>query len=356
MSKICHIFYASEHSQRFMPFFRDSFPEHNHSIVFAGGAFWDLSNHLPQAGVLYVSSLFGSGAEFLMRDADLVLFHSLFCREFELPLLLREKALLEKSMWIPWGGDLFCATDLEPVAADSIEAVTMPLRLEFMRQILGICAPAYEYSVAVQVSGTKASHFEAYYPPAFDMAEAVKPFAENRPRPTGPLTIWIGNSAAVTNRHLDAFEQLRIFYALEDFRVICPLSYGSECSRVIQVGRDCFGSRFEALEKVLPLVDFMEEMDRADVVFFNHHRTQGFGTALIALLLGKFTVVASEGTRHWLDARGLLHFDLPELLVSGSEYLRSQASLLEARNRKMLFRNFSNEKLLKIWRRVFSHV
>jgi hypothetical protein len=356
MSKICHIFYASEHSQRFMPFFRDSFPEHNHSIVFAGGAFWDLSNHVPQTGVVYVNSLFGSEAEFIMRDADLLLFHSLFCREFELPLLLREKALLEKSMWIPWGGDLFCATDLDPVPAGSIEAVTMPLRLEFMRRIYGICAMAYEYSVAVRVSGTKASHFEAYYPPAFDMSEAVERFAENRPRPIGPLKIWIGNSATTPNRHPDAFEQLRILDALEDFRVMCPLSYGSERSRVIQVGRYCFGSRFEALEKVLPLADFMEEMDKADVVFLNHLRPQGFGTALIALLLGKFTVVASEGTRHWLDAQGVLHFDLPELLISGSEYLRSQASLLEARNRKKLFRSFSKQTLLKIWGRVLSHV
>jgi 4-alpha-L-fucosyltransferase glycosyl transferase group 56 len=355
MAKICHIFYDCEHTQRFMPFFRDSFPEHQHSIVFAGGSFWDPVHHKPELGVVYTNLLLGSEAEPVMREADKILFHSIFCREPELGRLLLEEDLLRKSVWIPWGADLFYATNLEdPVAPDSIFGITMSYRIEFMRRVSAICSGAYEYNVAVAVSGTTAVHFETYLPLAFNLDEMIRSFPADRKKATAPLTIWVGNSATSTNRHLDAFQKLRTLTEGLEFRVVCPLSYGDKFSTITAAGREYFGDKFSSLDKILSVPEFISELDKSDIVLMNHIRPQGFGSILMALLLGKFVVTESLGTQHWLETYALPHFQLSELLRCSKEYLIQEASHYQVQNRQKLSHLYSTETLINTWRRVLS--
>jgi hypothetical protein len=173
-----------------MPFFRDYFPEYEHLIAFAGDSFWDAKNHRRKNEIIYSKSVFGCGVELLMLSAERIVFHSLFCSGLWARTLSARGESHEKSGLDSLGGDLFCATNLDPVEPDPFYAITMAHRIEFMRRIFAHCGPSYECKVAVAISGTQAVHFETFLPLAFDLQEAIKIFPENRHTQTGAKKLF----------------------------------------------------------------------------------------------------------------------------------------------------------------------
>jgi dTDP-N-acetylfucosamine:lipid II N-acetylfucosaminyltransferase len=99
--------------------------------------------------------------------------------------------------------------------------------------------------------------------------------------------IQLGNSASLTNNHLDALPWL-CGSAAGSRQVVVPLTYGDRRYRdvVVAAGRECLGSRFS------PLVDFVEREDYVRMlhacghVVMNHHRQQAVGNILASLWRG----------------------------------------------------------------------
>jgi hypothetical protein len=95
--------------------------------------------------------------------------------------------------------------------------------------------------------------------------------------------VLLGNSASLTNNHLDVFEHLRS--SLSGRRIIAPLSYGDpDYAEFVSVrGRALFGSDFVALRDFVPLSEYQEIVARCSTVVMGHRRQQGIGNIATAL-------------------------------------------------------------------------
>jgi dTDP-N-acetylfucosamine:lipid II N-acetylfucosaminyltransferase len=99
--------------------------------------------------------------------------------------------------------------------------------------------------------------------------------------------ILLGNSSAVENNHLDAFEALSRIQ-LGDKKVICPLSYGDTTFKPIikTVGHVKLKSNLMSLDTFMPLSEYNKLISSCSVVIMNHLRQQGLGNILTLMYSG----------------------------------------------------------------------
>ena len=100
--------------------------------------------------------------------------------------------------------------------------------------------------------------------------------------------IWVGNSGAITNNHLDLFHVLR--NVSEDYELYVPLSYSLNgervTERIVQTGVKMFGNRFVPIRDFKPLDEYAAMMRECSVFVFGHRRQQSVGNIGIALRNG----------------------------------------------------------------------
>ncbi len=98
--------------------------------------------------------------------------------------------------------------------------------------------------------------------------------------------ILIGNSASLSNNHLEAFEILKTVSTKRD--VIVPLSYGDKqiAKKVVDNGYLFFGEKFHPLTTFLTLEGYTNVMSSCNVVIMNHYRQQAVGNIISAIYLG----------------------------------------------------------------------
>lgn len=156
----------------------------------------------------------------------------------------------------------------------------------------------------------KAEFFQINY------SSVEKTFGKQRYNITG-LDILVGNSATVTNNHIEAFEVLSKL-DLSERRIIVPLSYGDESYRekVIKIGSDMFGNKF------IPVVDFMplEEYDKlisgCSIAIMNHRRQQALGNILAALYKGMRVFLRTENPIYkFFKTKGVFIYDVDRMSI-----------------------------------------
>lgn len=124
------------------------------------------------------------------------------------------------------------------------------------------------------------------YDQNFDLAKDIIPsetYSGNR-----PLRVLLGNSADPTNNHIDACKFLLKTISI-DKEIICPLSYGEPIySSIFQQW-----AQKHLQEQFYPITDFMNRKDyinflnKVDVVVMYHNRQQAVGNIITSLVLGK---------------------------------------------------------------------
>jgi hypothetical protein len=99
--------------------------------------------------------------------------------------------------------------------------------------------------------------------------------------------IQLGNSASLTNNHLDALGALAGL-DLGERRVFVPLTYGDPRYRdmIIQAGRALLGERLVPLVEFVPQPEYRATMQRCGVVVMAHVRQQAWGNIVTALWRG----------------------------------------------------------------------
>lgn len=104
-----------------------------------------------------------------------------------------------------------------------------------------------------------------------------------------PLKILVGNSAAESNHHLYALEQLA-HLAEHNVEIIMPLNYaGSEryISEVILEGQKIFNDKFKPITNMLTKSEYDDLLINTSLSVFAHQRQQGLYVAYSMLLMGK---------------------------------------------------------------------
>ena len=105
--------------------------------------------------------------------------------------------------------------------------------------------------------------------------------------------IWVGNSATLTNNHLEVFAKIKQVVKDLNCDVVVPLSYTRDgegenvvTRAILNTGSQCFGEKFKPIRKLMGLEEYVRHMSSCSVFIFGHRRQQSVGNTLIALKCG----------------------------------------------------------------------
>lgn len=136
------------------------------------------------------------------------------------------------------------------------------------------------------------------------------------PKKSNIVRILLGNSATVTNKHIEAFGYLK-HYADKNIEIICPLSYGNNDYRqeVITEGKRIFGDKFIPILNYMSPEEYSELLNSVNIAVFNHNRQQGTGNIEILAYLEKKLFICSDTTtwQHYVVRDKCRFFDTKKI-------------------------------------------
>lgn len=271
-----------------------------------------------------------------------IILHGLFHKEIIL-MLFFQPWLLKKCYWIMWGGDLyhyqFRKRSLKSDLFEKVRAFVIRRMGHLVTYISG------DYDLARQWYGATGEYHESFmYPSNLYKNYQIKP------KSLQTLNILVGNSAVVTNKHLEVLKKLSI-YKNKDIKIIVPLSYGSPeyAQTVIDFGRNEFGDKFIPLMEFISFEKYLKLLAEVDIAIFNHSRQQALGNTITLLGLGK-KVFMRRDVVQWnlFEQIGVKIFDVLNLNL---ELLDAET---QNRNKEVISEYFSEKKLIEQYEEIFS--
>ncbi len=127
--------------------------------------------------------------------------------------------------------------------------------------------------------------------------------------------ILVGNSASLTNNHIEIFNLLAK-HELYDKKVVVPLSYGdSEYQKlVVEAGEKVLGDKFLPILNYLPLSVYNNLLSSCSFVIMNQYRQQGLGNIGTALYGGaKLFLNKKNESAVFFKENGFCIYDIDEL-------------------------------------------
>ncbi len=99
--------------------------------------------------------------------------------------------------------------------------------------------------------------------------------------------ILLGNSAALTNNHIEAIDLLK-YIGVNDRKVVCPLSYGNaeNAKTVDEYGKKELGGAFVSVMDFMPYEQYIRMISTCSNVIMNHLRQQAGGNISAMLFMG----------------------------------------------------------------------
>lgn len=230
-----------------------------------------------------------------------IVMHGMFWAGWQRPILERVSKSV-KVAWYFWGGDIYCREDLSghfyaPITKFMVKlhdrkkevnqrSNTWELPLDLYKRVDYCLTSEYEeYEFVKQYTGASFKHL--WYT-CYSLEDTIGGLMSERCKGSN---IWIGNSAAVANNHLDVLwlimkKQARL--KLESRDVIMPLSYGSPWVRnmVLKVGKFLFGRHMRPLEKYIPRDEYNRLMLSCSTMIIGYWEPAAQGNIITALWLG----------------------------------------------------------------------
>ena len=104
--------------------------------------------------------------------------------------------------------------------------------------------------------------------------------------------LWVGNSATLTNNHLEILSAIKKVDLKGEYSILTPLSYsydvshGELVSLVTDVGRHYFLDRFIPITEMMPFNEYVKLMSSCAIFVFGVRRQQSAGNIITALRCG----------------------------------------------------------------------
>ena len=236
-----------------------------------------------------------------LEECDAIILHGLFNFKHFI-FISRKKEWLEKSCWVIWGGDIYRHNEKSKrwgVKLTEYLKQKYACRIGYVATLVDKDLPlAREW---YHVTG---KNFSLSYPLPIQRPGVMQKLTEKGMRKNGgkrTLKVMLGNSATVTNCHLEALQKLSAF-AAEDIKLYIPLTYGftgfeEYRETVVQAASEIFGK-----EKVIPLTESMDGevysgfISEMDIGIFYNDRQQAMGNIAIALASGVKIYIRNDTT------------------------------------------------------------
>jgi len=288
-----------------------------------------------------------------VNEADRIVFNGLF--DSRIPMIFAKfPEVIAKSVWIPWGGDLYWHEIMPETPQKKIRQAFFA---HFVSRLYAI-APLIrgDYDVAVSWYKTSAKCIELapiiYH---FESAELDRVIALKTPK--DHIAIQVGNSADPSNRHFEIFHWLAKHHA-RSIRVYAPLSYGNPEYRdkVITQGKELFGDILVPLTSLLSHEDYNKHLVSMDVLICNHNRQQAGGNISISLYLGKKVFLRSNITTwaYLTEKLGCRVFDTNTIPRLSWEDLIWMDDETTQQNRHSIAVLFDRKWQKSMWRKLYT--
>ncbi|MBV7316379.1 TDP-N-acetylfucosamine:lipid II N-acetylfucosaminyltransferase [Shewanella sp. NIFS-20-20] len=279
MKKVLHIFWETHHHNlSIIRYFSElSLAEvHHEYLVFDRQHQLDIYDEFAHVPMHF----FSLNAQFLpwLReqhiDYDLIIIHGFF--NHVLWEVLRENAAIcQKTSWLIFGADLLI-DDYIPEQVEFLSRMTAMRRdcVVNMKSVLTNICSDVDQPICNDKYGTpslalKYAYYQDYVADPTELPAQIMSFAK------GDNVIVLGNSADVSNRHIDMMAQL--LELKHDIRILCPLNYAGDAEyihRVIEYGQQHFGDRFFALTQLLSNQEYYYLLSLCDGLILAHKRQQ----------------------------------------------------------------------------------
>jgi len=162
--------------------------------------------------------------------------------------------------------------------------------------------------------------------------------------------VLVGNSASLTNNHLDSFALLKGLNHFDSIgsKMIVPLSYGSSDYQgiVLTKGRELFGDKFTALTDFMPIDEYVSLIKQCGYVVMNHKRQQAVGNIVIMLYLGARVFLRKENPTYIMLKKENVIINTVEELERQPDLLRQPLREEEIQNNiRALYRQWSRKAI-----------
>lgn len=129
-------------------------------------------------------------------------------------------------------------------------------------------------------------------------------------------SILVGNSASITNNHIEAFDLIVNYDLPETTKVFVPLSYGNEQYKknILKKGKEQLNDIFYPITNFMPINEYVKIIRQCGYVIMNHKRQQAVGNIVIMLYLGARVFLREENpTYRMLKDEGAILNTVQEL-------------------------------------------
>lgn len=351
---ILHMFPKSKFAEGFINFINQNFDSEEHLFVlYTNGDFKVPLEIYESPNVVDYNEKSIVWLYKNIRSADKFFLHNLSVNIYELFLFFLFPALLKKSIWLIWGGDLYCYRSPRKGIIDHVVEIA---RKRVIRNIAVIASLTEgDYRLAAQWYGVNTKHIRLdYFNESITkiLNEIVN--VENK-KDMSTINIMVGNSATITNNHMEVLEKIEKF-AEHDIRVYVPLSYGNmEYGwQVEKVGKRLLGDKFVPLKTYMSQEEYYSLLNCMDIAIFNNDRQQAIGNIMALAFLGK-KIYLKEDTSMWNEwvtqGRFVFH-TIDELEVQFDEFKRLEVKEKE-QNQKAAKDYYDLQQRIDEWRRAF---
>jgi hypothetical protein len=290
----------------------------------------------------------------MSNRASKIILHGFFYNLFITRVLIISPWNIRKCYWVIWGGDLY----------DEVEQVEYTKTLRYRKFFFfkrNIAKRIKKVGTLTEGEAVVYSNFYKSTPHFFEI-QYINPLNPSildhaKKHSSETIKILVGNSATVTNLHLEILNILTKFSSL-DIQLFVPLSYGDMdyADQVIKTGSELFNSKF------IPITSFLEPQDYADLIIdidiaiFNNKEQQALGNIYAFLYLAKKVYLRSDSPV-WssLTSKGFKIYDTLNIELEKIESFLEENPQVLAKNRKIAYTNFFDKlSLANYWSKVFN--
>lgn len=184
----------------------------------------------------------------------------------------------------------------------------------------------------------RAKYVYGSYDQNFDLAKDIlssETYSGNR-----PLRVLLGNSADPTNNHIDACKFLLKTIPV-DKEIICPLSYGGpDYSNLFQQwAQKHLQDQFFPINNFMNRKDYIEFLNKMDIVVMFHNRQQALGNIITSLVLDKpvflktnnpvYSMLKNMGIPSVYDVSQIRSLNLSEICASTYSHRKTCVSIIQ---------------------------
>ncbi|GGY06579.1 hypothetical protein GCM10007160_37680 [Litchfieldella qijiaojingensis] len=249
-------------------------------------------------------------------------------------LLFLNPWVLKKCYWVIWGGDLYRYQ--KPKKRNKERFVEYARCFVIKRVGYLVTYFPGDATLARNWYGAKGKNIKCF----MYLSNVFKPVSGGVKKKKSIKTLLVGNSANPSNDHELVFKKIAKL-DLSNWRIVVPLSYGDHANskKIIELGRELFGERFEPLTNFLPYDEYLKLLSDVDIAIFAHNRQQAMGNTISLLGMGKRVYIRRDTSSfELLSSIGLDVGSIDSLTLDKPVFD-------EENNRKIIERYFSEGSL-----------